>query len=152
MRRAILLAGVSLLLASCATTPPTTGQLLLGSWKCEAPIGSGGQLKGDVTYAPDGKSTMKVVFTGAMAGSKVEAAGNGDATWALLEDNTKLESKIENLNITSVKMGEQVIEPAMAQAMIGPMLAGQSAVSTIKVDKTNLTLTATDGTVTSCSR
>ena len=87
-----------------------------------------------------------------MAGATVEAIGNGDATWALLEDNTKLESKIGNLSITSVKMGDQVIEPAMAQAMIGPMLAGQSAVSTIKVDKTNLTLTATDGTVTSCMR
>ena len=141
----------SVLLAACATTPPTTEQLLLGAWKCEAPIGSG-KLAGDVTYEAGGKSTMKVAFTGDMAGSKVEAIGNGDATWALLEDKTKLESKIGNLTLTSVKMGDQVIEPAMAQAMIGPMLAGQSAVSTIKVDKTNLTLTATDGTVTSCKR
>jgi hypothetical protein len=138
-------------LAACATSPPTTEQLLLGAWKCEAPIGSG-TLKGDVAYEAGGKSTMKVTFTGNMAGATVEAIGNGDATWALLEDNTKLESKIGNLSITSVKMGDQVIEPAMAQAMIGPMLAGQSAVSTIKVDKTDLTLTATDGTVTSCTR
>ena len=138
-------------LVACATSPPTTEQLLLGAWKCEAPMGSGA-LKGDVAYEAGGKSTMKVTFTGNMAGATVEAIGNGDATWALLEDNTKLESKIGNLSITSVKMGDQVIEPAMAQAMIGPMLAGQSAVSTIKVDKTNLTLTATDGTVTSCMR
>ena len=151
MRRLILTTGVSFLFTACATSPPTTEQLLLGAWKCEAPIGSG-QLKGDVTYEAGGKSTMKVAFTGNMAGAKVEAVGDGDATWALLEDNTKLESKIGNLNITSVKMGEQVIEPAMAQAMIGPMLAGQSAVSTIKVDKTSLTLTAADGTVTSCTR
>jgi hypothetical protein len=141
----------AIFLAACATSPPTTEQLLLGAWKCEAPIGSG-KLAGDVTYEAGGKSTMKVTFTGEMAGSKVEAIGNGDATWTLLEDNTKLESKIGNLALTSVKMGEQVIEPAMAQAMIGPMLAGQSAVSTIKVDKANLTLTATDGTVTSCKR
>jgi hypothetical protein len=139
------------LLAGCATTPPTTEQLLLGGWKCEAPIGNG-KLAGDVNYEAGGTSTMKLAFTGNMAGSTVEAIGNGDATWALLEDNTKLESKIGNLTLTSVKMGEQVIEPAMAQAMIGPMLAGQSAVSTINVDRTNLTLTATDGTVTSCKR
>ena len=138
-------------LAACASTPPTTEQLLLGTWKCEAPIGSGA-LKGDVTYAADGKSTMKVAFTGDMAGAKVEAVGEGDATWALVEDNTRLESKIGNLTITSVKMGDQVIAPAMAQAMIGPMLAGQSAVSAIKVDAKTLTLTATDGTVTSCTR
>jgi hypothetical protein len=141
----------AIFLAACATSPPTTERLLLGAWKCEAPIGNG-KLAGDVTYEAGGKSTMKVTFTGEMAGSKVEAIANGDATWALLEDNTKLESKIGNLTLTSVKMGEQVIEPAMAQAMIGPMLAGQSAVSTIKVDKANLTLTATDGTVTSCKR
>jgi hypothetical protein len=147
----ILLAGVSLLFAACATKPLTTEQLLLGAWKCEAPIGSG-QLKGDVTYEAGGKSKMNLAFTGAMAGAKVEAIGNGDTSWALLEDDTKLESKIGNLNITSVKMGDQVIEPAMAQAMIGPMLAGQSAVSTIKVEENAMTLTATDGTVTSCAR
>jgi hypothetical protein len=147
----IFLAGVSLLFAACATKPLTTEQLLLGAWKCEAPIGNG-QLKGDVTYEAGGKSTMKLAYTGAMAGAKVEAVGNGDASWALLEENTKLESKIDNLSITSVKMGEQVIEPAMAQAMIGPMLAGQSAVSTIEVDAKALTLTATDGTVTTCAR
>jgi hypothetical protein len=151
MRRLILATGVSLLLASCATTPPTTEQLLLGTWNCEAPIGSG-KLQGAVTYAAGGKSTMKLTFSGEMAGAKVEAIGDGDATWALLEDNTKLESRIGNLTLTSVKMGDQVIAPAMAQAMIGPMLAGQSAVSTINVDKTNLTLTATDGTATSCTR
>jgi hypothetical protein len=95
---------------------------------------------------------MKLAFSGDMAGAKVEVMGDGDSTWALLEENTKLESKIGNLSITSVKMGEQVIAPAMAQALIGPMLAGQSAVSTIKVDRTNLALTATDGTVTSCAR
>jgi hypothetical protein len=151
MRQVILLAGVSLLFAACATKPLTTEQLLLGAWKCEAPIGSG-QLKGDVIYEAGGKSTMKLAFTGAMAGAKVEAVGNGDASWTLLEDNTKLESKIGNLSITSVKMGQQVIEPAMAQAMIGPMLAGQSAVSTIEIDAKAMTLTATDGTVTSCLR
>jgi hypothetical protein len=151
MRRVILLAGLSLLLASCATKPPTTEELLLGTWNCEAPIGSG-KLQGVVAYEAGGKSTMKLTFSGDMAGAKVEAIGNGDATWALLEDNTKLESKIGNLTLTSVKMGDQVIAPAMAQAMIGPMLAGQSAVAAIKVDAKTLTLTATDGTVTSCTR
>ena len=151
MRRLILATGVSLLLTACASTPPTTEQLLLGTWTCEAPIGNG-KLAGDVTYEAGGKSTMKVTFTGNMAGAAVVAVGNGDATWALLEENTRLESKIGNLNLTSVKMGEQAVDPAMAQAMIGPMLAGQSAVADIKVDKSSLTLTATDGTVTSCAR
>jgi hypothetical protein len=105
-----------------------------------------------MTYAAGGTATMKLAFSGDMAGAKVEVMGDGDSTWALLEENTKLESKIGNLSITSVKMGEQVIAPAMAQALIGPMLTGQSAVSTIKVDRTNLALTATDGTVTSCAR
>ena len=46
-------------LVACATSPPTTEQLLLGAWKCEAPMGSGA-LKGDVAYEAGGKSTMKV--------------------------------------------------------------------------------------------
>ena len=150
MKRAAFTLALALL-SACATAAPTTEQLLLGTWNCEAPIGSG-LLKGVMTYEAGGKSTMKLTFTGEMAGATVEAIGDGDATWALLEDNTRLELKIGNLNLTSVKIGEQVIAPAMAQALIGPMLAGQSAVSTIKVDRANLTLTATDGTVTSCKR
>jgi len=95
---------------------------------------------------------VKLNYSGKMGAQPIVAAGDGDATWKLLENDTKLESKIGNVNLTSVKVGDKDLPPAMAQSMLAPMLAGQAATSTIKLEGNALTLTATDGTVTNCTR
>jgi hypothetical protein len=148
----ILISTVALVAAAgCASSPPTVTQQLLGAWNCDATIG-GGSLKGLMTYAEGGKGTVKLNYTGTMGAQPIVAAGDGEATWKLIEGDTKLESTITTVNLTSVKIGDRDVPPAMAQSMLAPMLAGQTATSTIKLDKTNLTLTATDGTVTACTR
>jgi hypothetical protein len=80
------------------------------------------------------------------------ATGKVDGGWKLLENDTKLEQTIANVTITGAKMNDQTIEPAMAQAMIGPSLAGQSSVTTMKLDDKTLTLTDATGNVTNCTR
>ena len=149
--RHVLFASLGLVLAGCALAPPTVTQQLLGTWSCDAAIG-GGSLKGLMTYAEGGKGTVKLNYTGKMGAQAIVAAGDGDATWKLIEDDTKLESTINTVNLTTVKIGDRDVPPAMAQSMLAPMLAGQTATSTIKLDKANLTLTATDGTITACTR
>jgi hypothetical protein len=148
----ILISTVALVAAAgCASSPPTVTQQLLGTWNCEAAIG-GGSLKGVMTYNEGGTAAVKLNYTGKMGAQAVVASGDGDATWKLLENDTKLESKIGNVNLTSVKVGDKDLPPAMAQSMLAPMLAGQAATSTIKLDGNTLALTASDGTVTNCTR
>jgi hypothetical protein len=149
MKRLVLaFAGLSV---ACASAPATTADRILGTWTCEALI-SGGSLKGDMTYAKGGKATLKLNYTGTMANQPVVAAGEADGTWELVESDAKIKSTIGNLNVTSVKVGESDVAPAMAQALIGPMLAGQSSTSAITLEQNRLTLTAEDGTVTNCTR
>jgi hypothetical protein len=149
MKRVLLTALVAL--ASCATRPPSTTELLLGPWNCELTVGPVG-IKGVFTYAPEGKGTFNVNVTGAIGTYQLDAQGEGDATWRLVEEDTKLDSKIETVTITSAKVNGNVVAPAMAQSLLGQSLAGQSSTSTIKLDRTSLVLTQPDGSTTTCTR
>jgi hypothetical protein len=146
----ILFAAVLTLVAGCATKPPTATDLLLGKWSCE----SSGQAKinADIVYLAGGTGTFHLAMSGGQGGLTIEAAGDGEATWKLLEGDTKLEDTITSLKITSAKMNGQVIDPGMAQGMIEGSIKGQSTTSTIQITKTTLVRTATDGTVTNCTR
>ena len=148
MRLAI---ATAVLCASCATKPPTTADLLLGSWTCESKP-SFGTIKATTTYSPDGKAKAQISVAGSGGALAVEAAGDVEATWKLVEEDAKIEQSIAGVTITSAKLNGQDVDPGMAQAMIAPYLAGQSATSAVKVDKTSLTLTSADSVVTACSR
>jgi hypothetical protein len=137
-------------LAGCATAPTPT-QLLLGAWNCQMTAGPA-TIKGVFNYLPEGKGDFKVNIAGTIGNIPFDAEGHGDASWRLLEEDTKLESKIETLTIDSAKANGQVVAPAMAQSLLGQSLAGQSATSVIKVDKSSLVLTQEDGSATNCTR
>jgi len=147
----ILFAAVLTLVAGCATKPPTTTDLLLGTWNCESKP-SFGTIKGTTTYSSGGEAAGRLTIAGSGGPMAVEATGDIDASWKLLEDDAKLEQTIDGIKITSAKLNGQDIEPGMAQSMLAPMIAGQSATSAIKIDKTSLVLTSTDGAVTTCTR
>jgi hypothetical protein len=155
MRRLILASGVSFLLAACATTPPkpkTPSELLLGTWTCETNT-SAVAITAKMTYSADGKEAgeMSVGSTGNPT-MMFAATGKVDGSWTLIENDTKLQQTLANVTITSAKLNDQIIEPAMAQSMIGPSLAGQSSVTDMKIDDKSLTLTDTSGTATNCTR
>jgi hypothetical protein len=139
------------LLAGCATKPPTTTDLLLGAWNCELTAGPVA-IKGVFSYLPEGKGMFNVNISGGIGTYQIDAKGEGDATWKLIEDDSKLESKIETVTITEATVNGQTVAPAMAQSLLGQSLAGQSTTSTVKVDKTSLVLTQDDGAATNCSR
>lgn len=149
MKRLVL--AFAVLGASCATKPPTTAALLAGSWKCESKANFG-TINSSITYTPDGKATAHMAVAGSGGALAVQAEGDVDGTWKLVEDDTKLEQSIANVKITGAKLNGQDIDPGMAQAMVGPYLAGQSATSDIKVDKASLALTNSDGGTTNCAR
>jgi len=150
MKRLVLGAAALAALAACATTPTTT-QLLIGTWNCESKPAFG-SIKTTTTYSPDGTGKAHLAVAGTSGALTFEAVGDADATWKLLEEDTKIELKVNNVTVTSAKLNGNTIDPKMAQTMIGPYLAGQSATSAIKVDQKTLTLTATDGSVTNCTR
>jgi hypothetical protein len=155
MRRLILASAVSFLLAACATSPPkpkTPAEMLLGRWSCETRT-SAVAISSNMTYSPDGKAVGEISVGSAGNPTMMFAAtGKVDGSWKLIENDTKLQQTLANVTITGAKLNEQVIEPAMAQSMIGPSLAGQSSVTTMKVDDKTLTLTDTTGTATNCTR
>ena len=145
----------SLVLAACATAPPkpkTPSELLLGTWTCETKT-SAVAITAKMTYSADGKEIgeMSVGSAGNPA-MMFAATGKADGSWQLIENDTKLQQTLANVTITSAKLNDQVIEPAMAQSMIGPSLAGQSSVTNVEIDDKTLTLTDSTGTVTSCTR
>jgi hypothetical protein len=146
----ILIASL-VVLAGCATKPPTTTELLLGAWNCELTAGPV-TIKGVFNYAPEGKGNFNVNVTGGIGTFQIDAQGEGNATWKLVEEDAKLESKIETVTIASAKVNGNVVAPAMAQTLLGPSLAGQTSTSTIKIDKTSLVLTQPDGSATNCAR
>jgi hypothetical protein len=146
----ILIASL-VVLAGCATRPPTTTELLLGAWNCELTAGPVA-IKGAFNYAPEGKGDFNVNVAGGIGTYQIDAQGEGSATWKLIEEDTKLESKIETVTITGAKVNGQVVAPAMAQSLLGQSLAGQSSTSTIKIDRTSLVLTQSDGSMTNCTR
>jgi hypothetical protein len=146
-----ILIATLVIVAGCATTPPTTTELLLGTWNCESTAGTT-NIKGAVTYLAGGKGSIKVDVSGGQGTLVYVAAGEGETSWKLLEGDTKLEFKIDTVTVTSAKLNGQTVDPKMAQTLIGPSLTGQSTTSTVKIDRTSLTLTAADGTVTSCTR
>jgi hypothetical protein len=153
MKRAVL--GIAFaLLAACATTPPkpkTPAEMLLGKWTCETKS-SAVAITAVMTYLPDGKAAGDISVASANPTMMFAATGKVDGGWKLLENDTKLEQTITNVTIAGAKMNDQTIEPAMAQAMIGPSLAGQSSVTTMKLDDKTLTLTDATGNVTNCTR
>lgn len=143
----------SLLLAACAATPKpkTPAELLLGAWTCETKSSSV-VISAVMTYSPDGKAAGNISVASANPTMMFAATGKVDGSWKLLENDTKLEQTIANATITSAKLNDQTVEPAMAQAMIGPSLAGQSSVTTMQLDDKTLTLTDATGNVTNCTR
>jgi len=151
----IVLGIASVLLAACATTPPkpkTPAEMLLGTWNCETKS-SAVAINAKMTYAPEGKASGDIsVGSSSNPTMMFAATGKVEGGWKLLENDTKLEQTIANFTITTAKLNDQTIEPAMAQAMIGPSLAGQSSVTTMKMDDKTLTLTDTTGNVTNCTR
>lgn len=149
MKRVLI--AMLVLTAGCATKPPTTTDLLLGAWNCELTAGPA-TIKGVFDYAPEGKGAYKVNVIGKIGTFEIDANGSGAASWKLLEEDTKLESKIETVTITDAKVNGQVVAPAMAQTLLGQYLAGQGTTSTIKIDKTSLVLTTADGSATNCKR
>ena len=150
MKRLVLGTAALAALASCATTPTTT-QLLLGTWNCESKPAFG-VIKTTTTYAPDGGGKAHLTVTGASGALNFEAVGDADATWKLLEEDTKIEQKVSAVTVSSAKLNGNTVDPKMAQTLIGPYLAGQSAASAIKIDAKTLTITAADGSVTNCAR
>ncbi|HEX5007129.1 MAG TPA: hypothetical protein VFV70_08455 [Hyphomonadaceae bacterium] len=156
MKSILLTVGASLVLvAACATTPPkpkTPAELLLGTWTCETRT-SAVAITANMTYSADGKETGEMSVGSAGNPTMMFAAtGKVDGSWKLIENDTKLQQTLANVTITSAKLNDQVIEPAMAQSMIGPSLAGQSSVTDMKIDDKTLTLTDSSGTITSCTR
>ncbi|HEV7694466.1 MAG TPA: hypothetical protein VGO52_26755 [Hyphomonadaceae bacterium] len=155
--RLLATAAVSLLLGACASTPPkppTPAELLVAApWNCQSTIGPG-TIKSVQTYKPDGTATVTLEVKGGSGGSggmTVEAAGNGDAKWQLLEADTKMQVTLGNLTVTRANLNGNNIDPKLAQSMIGGYLAGQSATSTVVITSTTLELTAEDAK-TSCMR
>jgi hypothetical protein len=154
MRRLLATAAVSLFLSACASTPPrppTPAELLVAApWNCSSAIGPG-TVKSVQTYKPDGTAAVTLEVKGGNGGMTVEAAGNGDAKWQLLEADTKMQVTLGNLTVTRANLNGQNIDPKLAQSMIGGYLAGQSATSAIVLTSTTLELTAEDAK-TSCTR
>ena len=144
----------AVLLAACATTPPkpkTPAEMLVGAWTCETRT-SAVAITAKMTYSPDGKAAGDISVGSAGNPTMMFAAtGKVEGSWKLLENDTKLEQTIASATITSAKLNDQAIDPAMAQAMIGPSLAGQSSVTTMKLDDKTLTVTDETGNVTSCT-
>jgi outer membrane biogenesis lipoprotein LolB len=154
MRRLLGTAAVSLLLTACASTPPkppTPAELLVAApWNCQSTIGPG-TIKSVQTYKSDGTAAVTLDVKGGSGGMTVDAAGNGDAKWQLLEADTKLQVTLGNLTVTRANLNGQNIDPKLAQSMIGSYLAGQSATSGVVITSTTLELTAEDAK-TSCTR
>lgn len=154
MRRLPEIAAVSLLLAACASTPPkplTPAELLVAApWTCESAIGPG-TIKSTQTYRKDGTAAFTLNVSGAQGPMKVEAEGTGDAKWKLLEADTKMEVTLGGLTVTRANLNGANIDPALAQSMIGPYIAGQAATTSFAITSTTLELASSDGK-TSCTR
>jgi hypothetical protein len=147
-------AAVAVILSACASTPPkppTPAELLVAApWTCESKIGPG-TMKTTQTYKPDGTATFILDVKSGNGGMTIDAGGNGDAKWQLLEADTKLQVTLGNLTVTRANLNGNNIDAALAQSMIGGYLAGQSATSAIVLTSTTLELTAEDAK-TSCAR
>ncbi len=154
MRRTGFLVCAGLVLAACASSPPkppTPEQMLMGAWTCESSAGVA-KIKGVTTYRPGGAATFHLDVAGQGGGMVIEASGDGDATWKLLENDTKLEQTLGGVTVTAAKLNGNVIDPALAQSMIGPYIAGQTAISALEITPVTMKLSSTDGTVTTCSK
>lgn len=152
MRRLVLLAALAI--SACASTPPKpltpAEQLVAAPWTCESAIGPG-TLKTVQTYKSDGTAAFTLDAKGGNGSMTVDASGKGDAKWKLLENDTKMEVTLGNLTVTRANLNGASIDPAMAQAMLGPYLAGQSATTSFAITSTTLELASSDGK-TSCTR
>jgi hypothetical protein len=150
----ISLAVAAIALSACASTPPkppTPAELLTAApWTCESKIGPG-TLNSTQTYKKDGTAAVDLTIVGEGQGMKVNAAGAATATWKLLENDTKMEVTLGGLTISRANLNGANIDPALAQSMIAPYIAGQSAVTAIAITSTTLELTGEDAK-TSCTR
>lgn len=152
MNRHLITGLAAVALAACASSPKTAtvADRLAGSWACDTKMGSA-DVKGVWTYAKDGsaKADLTVTAGGALA---VEAKGKLDATWRLESDDTKLILAHEGVTIESATVAGNKVEPAMAQALVGEMMSGQSISARITVDDSKLVLTSDDNSVVTCAR
>jgi hypothetical protein len=144
--------------AACASTPPpapkppTPKEMLVGAWNCTADM-QGMKLAGKMTYAADGTTAVHLDLSGDQGGFKIAAAGDGAATWELLEGDTKLKESINSIKITSATLNGGPVEPALAQQLVQGMLVGQVQTSVLKIEPKSMTLTEpTNAAVTTCTK
>ena len=154
MVRTFLLAAPALMLAACASAPaakpPTTAELLLGSWTCETKADAILIKTAPITYLAGGKSTFHIVLSGSSSAMAFEVVGDGEGTWVLHEAD-QLEDKILSAKVSSAKMNGNPVPPAMIQGMVDQII-NKSSTGKIVVTKTTMTQTTADGQVTSCTR
>lgn len=129
--------------------PPTPAEMLVGAWSCETAAGPA-TIRMKPTYKADGTASIDLAISGGGGAFTVEAAGTADGKWQLLESDTKLQQTLSGLKLTSVKVNGADMDPAQAQGMIAPYIAGQSATAAVEIAPTSLVLTG--DAKTTCSR
>jgi hypothetical protein len=150
----LALSAAALLVSACATTPPAPkpAEMILGLWHCEVPIQDGLIGKTDITYAANGTTSFTLAVNGSGGGMAMELAGTGTGTWKLLENDTKLETGIGAVQVSSAKVNGNVLQPAMIQPMADQMLANQTVSGAVSITPTSMTLTPAQGSPTTCTR
>jgi hypothetical protein len=145
-----IFAGVAaaVVLAGCATTPPTPQQQIVGSWMCKT-SSDGAVVDGAVNYRAGGTGTAKV--TVAMADVGMQMTADAESSWSIRADG-KMEETITKATATSGKMGGQDVPLPMLQEILNEMV-GEASVSTFEVTANTLVLVEEDeGVTTSCTR
>jgi hypothetical protein len=154
MKSLVILTIPALMLAACASAPapkpPTTGELLLGSWTCETKTDAIVIKTAPITYLEGGKSTFHIVLSGSASSMAFEVIGDGEGAWVLHEGD-KLEDKIVAAKVAGAKMNGKPVPPAMIQGMVDSII-NRSSTGSIVVTKATMTQTTTDGQVTNCTR
>ncbi len=143
MKRHLFAITAATALAACATAPkpPTTAELLVGTWACTGKVGPA-DMAADVTYATGGLSSMKLSATMQQGAMNVALSGTGSGTWAL-DKGDQLEESVTDVKLDSASMNGKEIGVAMFQGMLAQALGKESTTSAVAVTKTSLTLTQT---------
>ncbi|HVY87437.1 MAG TPA: hypothetical protein VG942_01120 [Hyphomonadaceae bacterium] len=155
----IAVAAFAILAAGCASSPSapakpakplTPAEMLVGHWTCTTDA-SGMAMKIDMNYGASGTGTFQMSVSGGQGPVTIEAAGSGEQTWALSENDTKLTSTITSVKITSAKLNGSDIDPSMAQTMLEPQLKGQSSTASVSITPAKMVQTTPEATST-CTR